>query len=421
MTEGRQPFEIEFNPEFRRALELMEETASGQRVLFTLGMLVFLLCAALGWVKLRYGFNFIDEGYQMVESWRLAAGDHFLKDGLSDILLLYTHINALLFDAFPDLTLLGFRRIQYLLTFVSLASMALAMVRVNKEYWPLPWAFSLFAFTGLDPMGAISNLNYYTYPHALLTAHVSLLVLGVQARGIYVRSSLLVMSGCFLWLLGFSAFYLCAMALAPATLYVILRGNEKDYPALSLKDLALILAPVFMAWTSFIGFHKMEYISAVIESARLSTAHHWSLHSINWEAIKHFAITLPLIFVMCLSLRWLSGPLLAAVASLCSLAMGTVIWTSVFGLVAPYYNGWFGRSMWLASLMLSVIILIFRHVCDQKNITHTPYIIRARSGGYYCSMPLAVYSHERLFHKRGANCAAYLHSNRCSWSSGFNW
>lgn len=335
------------------------KAASSQVLLFLLGMPVFLLCAVLGWVKLRHGFNFIDEGYHMVESWRLTAGDHFLKDGLTDILLLYTHITAVVFDLFPGITLLDFRRIQYLLTMVSLAVMAFAMVRVNREFWHLPLIFSLFAFTGLDPVGTIPNLNYYTYSHAFLAVYVSLLILGVTAAQPYTRALLFIASGVFLWLMGFNALYLCAMALSPVALFVIFGMKSGDRQVFTIRDLVLALAPFFLLWALFLFVHGTGYISSVVDATRFSVAHHWTFRNLNGEAVKHVAVTFSFLCLMCVSLTRFPPPFFMGVAALCSLAMACIIETSLFGLIAPYYNGWFAKPMWLASLMLSVIIVLF--------------------------------------------------------------
>ena len=59
---------------------VIKKALSNQPVIFSFGLIFFIIVAALGWEKLHYGFSFLDEGYYMTESWRLAAGDHFLKD-----------------------------------------------------------------------------------------------------------------------------------------------------------------------------------------------------------------------------------------------------------------------------------------------------------------------------------------------------
>ena len=43
---------------------------NSQLFVFIICLCVFLLAAAFGWEKLQYGFNFLDEGWHMVEGWR---------------------------------------------------------------------------------------------------------------------------------------------------------------------------------------------------------------------------------------------------------------------------------------------------------------------------------------------------------------
>ena len=44
-----------------------------------------------------------------------------------------------------------------------------------------------------------------------------------------------------------------------------------------------------------------------------------------------------------------------------SAIMFAVIDTSLFGLITPYYNGWFGRPMWFAALLTSFYFLLLYH------------------------------------------------------------
>lgn len=158
-------------------------------------MVLFLFCAILGWIKLRHGFNFIDEGYHMAESWRLSVGDNIIKDKLTDILLLYTLINAQIFKIFPNISLLEFRRIQYFLSIISIVFLSFSLSKYNNKYWYLPLIFSIFAFTGLDPIGMISNLNYYTYPHLFITIFISAFLLGLQSKSLSLKRMLFLFSG----------------------------------------------------------------------------------------------------------------------------------------------------------------------------------------------------------------------------------
>jgi len=152
--------------------------------IFAAGVVLFIIIAAFGWTKLYYGFNFVDEGFHMTESWRIAAGDHFLDDKLTGSLRNYRLLNSLIFKSYPDIALLGFRKLQFFFTIMALALFGTALFLINKTYWYLPFIFSVFAFTGLDPLGAISNLNYYTYPHLFLTLHIAFLLYGLYTQSL---------------------------------------------------------------------------------------------------------------------------------------------------------------------------------------------------------------------------------------------
>ena len=143
---------------------------------FIIGMMLFAAAACLGWIKLQYGFNFIDEGYHATESWRLAAGDHFLDDKLTGALMHYTLINSLIFKIYPDVSLLQMRQIQYIMTLAALLLFSIALFRQIRQYAWLPFIFSLFAFTGFDTIGMISNLYYQTYSHLFLVLYLSFLL-----------------------------------------------------------------------------------------------------------------------------------------------------------------------------------------------------------------------------------------------------
>ena len=125
----------------------IKKALSHQPVVVALSLLFFLIAAGFGWEKLHYGLSFVDEGHHMTESWRLAAGDHFLRDKYTGALMLYTLLNSVIFKICPDITLLGFRKLQYFLTICSLLAFSFALFKVDKQYWYQPFVFSLFAFT----------------------------------------------------------------------------------------------------------------------------------------------------------------------------------------------------------------------------------------------------------------------------------
>jgi len=162
--------------------KILRSDIGHQNIIFFLGLIFFFFAAFLGWQKLQYGFNFIDEGYHMTEAWRLTAGDDFFEDKFTGALRSSTLINYLIFKACPDITLLGFRQLQYALTLLSLFTLGIALFRAAGQYWYIPITFSLFAFTGLDPIGMISNLYYQTYPHLFITFHLAFFIMAFYQK-----------------------------------------------------------------------------------------------------------------------------------------------------------------------------------------------------------------------------------------------
>ena len=132
----------------KQFLEKLESPA----VLAGFGGIVFVAMAVLGWQKLPYGMNFIDEGMYMADAWRMTVGDRLFPDNSTSVVRLYSVFNAFIFKIAPDITLLGFRKVQYFASLFTIIAFAAALVRWNRRYWFLPLVFAPFAFTGLDEL-----------------------------------------------------------------------------------------------------------------------------------------------------------------------------------------------------------------------------------------------------------------------------
>jgi len=333
-----------------------------QMPVFIIGMILFIAVACFGWVKLQYGFNFIDEGYHATESWRLAAGDHFLKDKITGALMHYTLINRLIFEACPDITLLGFRKIQFVLTISLLMLFGLALFKTTGRYAELPFIFSVFAFTGLDPIGMISNLYYQTYSHLFLTLHLSFLLFGLNAQLPITKKSLFLLSGLSLWGLSLSHLALSGIIIAPVLVYWLNRKFKFVHYAFTFKDLAYVLAPFILSWMIFIIIFNKPYVMNVFSSIQVilsMPSHSTGLVGLNWELIKYVSIAgvLLAIFFLILHLRYLTLVLTAGAAL--SVIIFFIIKTSFFGILAPYYNGLFGRPMWFSSLLIAFALFFW--------------------------------------------------------------
>ncbi len=332
-------------------------TDKQQRLVFGLSLIIFCIAAVTGWVKLRYGFNFIDEGYHMTEAWRLTAGDDFFKDKFTGALRASTLLNYLVFKVYPAITLLGFRELQHVLTLASLLLLSYALFLVNRQYWYQPLIFSVFAFVGLDPVGMISNIYYQTYPHLFITVHLAFFIMGLHQESQTAKRVLYVMSGISLWLISFSLLHMSLVVLSPVAVFLLFKALKIKSPDFSFSDLCFVLAPVLLFWAFFIGLFNKPFIDNVLSSIQLilSTSTHaaGTLVSINKEAMKHIGITVPFIIAGIFILKINKIAVLCGAMSILALLMYFVIDTAFFGLINPYYNGWFDRPMWLVALLVS--------------------------------------------------------------------
>lgn len=325
-----------------------------QFYIFAAGIIVFSIIAVFGWFKLPYGFNFIDEGYHMTKSWRLTVGDHFLDDQYMTILRPYTIINSMIFKINPDITLLGFRQLQFIFTLTALLFFSTAIYVANKEYWYFPFIFSVFAFTGLDPVGMISNLNYFTYPHLFLTLSLSCLILGLQLNNLLFKRTFFLFSGFFLWLISLSLLHLSVIILFPILLYFLSRIFRFKYFSLGFKDCLLVSGPFLIGWLCFIAVHQNFFFVTILKSLRfflsLSTYSPETLTRFNFWPFVYVAAAIFFLLVYLMALK--KFPIKASIVffPVLSVLIYAIIETSCFGFIQPYLR--FSRSMWFASFLI---------------------------------------------------------------------
>ena len=340
-------------------------------------MILFTAIAVFGWIKLQYGFNFIDEGYHMTKSWRLTMGDHFLDDQYMTILRPYTLFNSLIFKIHPNITLLGFRQLQFILTLIALFFFSVSLYTANKEYWYFPFIFSVFAFTGLDPVGMISNLNYFTYPHLFLSLSLACLIIGFQLNNILLRRTFFILSGCFLWLISLSLLHLSVIIIFPVILYFLSRILRFKYFSFDFKDCLLLSTPFLIGWFCFILVYQKTFFITIFKSLRFFL----SLNTYSPETLSRFNI-LPFVYIaiaICFLLIYLVAlkklPLKAAFIffPVLSVLVYAIVETSCFGFIQPYYHGWFGRPMWFSSFLTGFYTIFWIGLSKQyllkKNIT----------------------------------------------------
>lgn len=182
----------------------------------------------------------------MTEAWRLTVGDHLFQEKGCGAIDLSPIINSLIFRINPDITLLGFRKIQYILTICALLLFSLALYKTTKLYWYQPLIFSIFAFTGRDLLDSILNLNYHTYPHLFITLHLAFLLLAFRQESAALRRTCFIIAGIFLWLISFTLLHLSLILFSPIILFYFFRKWKTSYVSFDLTDLCFVSAPIFL-------------------------------------------------------------------------------------------------------------------------------------------------------------------------------
>lgn len=347
---------------------ITEKIPKSQFVILFLCLLIFFVSAVFGWNKLNYGFNFIDEGYHAAESWRLASGDNFLQDKITGALMHYTLISSLIFKIYPDVSLLQLRQLQFIMTLVSLLIFSGVLFRQGIQYSWLPFVFSLFAFTGLDATGMISNLYYQTYPHLFLVVYLSFLLLGLNSEKPVSKKTFYLFSGFCLWAMSLSLLYLGLIILSPVLFFIILRGSRSKFYSFNFRELLFVLLPFAGCWLIFIAIFNMSYLINLLASLNVIlsiSAYSTKLIHINWELIKHITISIVFLLMFFGLINKLSITYSIPGCAILSASMLLIINTSLFGYIEPYYNGWLSKPMWFSSLLLGFTFLFWAYILSK--------------------------------------------------------
>lgn len=341
------------------SLETKQETH--QMPIFIIGIILFAIVSYHGWIKLQYGFNFVDEGYHATESWRLAQGDHFLDDKVTGAVMHYTLISSFIFKIYPDISLLQLRQLQFILTLASLLIFSIALFRQTRQYAWLPFVFSLFAFTGLDPIGMISNMSYQTYPHLFLVLYLSFLLFGLQSETNSIKYFFYLLSGLCLWAMNLSLLHLGLIILSPIIFHLISQKYKLNYFHFSFRDLLFVVSPFAVCWLLFIAVFNKAYVLNLFNSLSLFVPSYSSvgLININWNAVQYITIATALLLIVFFSIKKLPVRYFIIGCALLSPIMLVLINTSVFGLLPPYFAGWFSKPMWFSSLLIAFTILFW--------------------------------------------------------------
>jgi len=164
-----------------------------------------------------------------------------------------------------------------------------------------------------------------------------------------------------------------------------------------------------------------------VQSFLLTPTHQpGSIFSINWDVLKRVIIILPFTIAFLWSTKISKTAFLIGISLILAIAMFAVIDTSLFGLIAPYYcgwyNGWAGRP--------SGLLLYWRHhtscFCvisyskslEEKTwsnlelfslVLFIPSIITAVSGSAFSALGMLVVLHASI------PSVAAMHVLFCPW------
>lgn len=341
---------------------------SGQFPVFVISLIIFIVLSILGWENLHHGFNFVDEGFYMTEAWRLTVGDHVFQDKVRGAIDMSPIMNSLLFRINPDITLLGVRKIQYILTICALFLFGITLYKVTKLYWYQPFIFSIFAFTGLSPAGGYPILNHYSYPHLFITLHLAFLLLGLSQQSIVLRRSFFIFSGFLLWLISFNLLQLSIIVFSPIIQFYFLRKWKTNYVSFDFKDLCFVLAPILFCWLVFIGIFNKAYLHDILVSVQINmSSHGHSTQSliqsiINWEVIKHIILTSVFLVIFLYILLRFRHMVSIICISVCSILMYFIIDTNLWGAVIPYFNlNFLSQASWFSSLLVSMFLFFISY------------------------------------------------------------
>jgi hypothetical protein len=369
-----------------------------------LALALALVCAALalGWAKLPLGFNFIDEGMYLVDGWRMVAGDRLFPENRSVVLRLYALLNAAIFALDPDITLLEFRRLQF---FAAVFGTGLVGLAVGRALAPrvgaapaaacMALALALFLFTGLDPVGMVANLSYYTWPALFLMLYVACLLPALGWSPGVARSLLLLASGAALFGQGFAFFPLVPLLAVP--LIQPLAARFLDLPGLDLTraDRALLVGPGVVGWALFALYHGAAFPAALVDfhgyfSEAGTTGRGLT---INRPALAYLVgaavFVLPGVYLLG---RFARRPhLLGFAAPALGALLYAVLESRLLGLAPPYWRGWFDGPMWLAALVILALgALIVSLVRGRRRAGREDPIVRAAAAVALIAVPYAV-------------------------------
>lgn len=305
----------------------------------------------------------------MTDAWRMTVGDRLFPDNSTNVTFLYTVFNEYIFKINPDITLYGFRKLQYCCAIFAMLLLAISVYRWTREFWYLPYTLSLFAFTGLDVNGMASNFSYYVYPHLFITLHIALLLFALKQRQGVLRDFLFAVSGICLWGIGFSLLPLSVTLISPIILWLLFNRLCLSEHSFSARDIAALYLPAILAWLIFLTINGMDFFDAAYKMYGYISEVRQSRPTLFVDSIPYILISLLLMAALIVIGR---RPTLLGlgIAGGLSAILFAAIDTNLFGAVPPFWRGWFNSQMWLASLVVATWVIVSSGIFYQCKKDH---------------------------------------------------
>lgn len=311
------------------------------RVFVVFILITIAVIAVLGWLKLPYGFSFIDEGMYLTDAWRLSAGDSYYPNSDRFFGSSYNLVTHFLFYFSPELGILDIRKIQYGTCVIAVALLAGTLFKTQEgaaKFSGVP--LSIYLFTGMDVTGMGTSLNYYTVPGLSLLFSLSL---AVWARE--VKSSSLSMLFLFFTSIALSAasvsYYTVALIFLPFTLF-LRKQIFRDPPSFFAY-----IVPVVLVCAYFLAHANFFYEALTLQFTNSETP---SILSVNAYTPFYLAFGMISGFLLLLlsQTRFHDNSLFIFSLFTIFLVSAFSIQSRFFGFLPKFYNGWFNAPGYFA-------------------------------------------------------------------------
>lgn len=299
---------------------------------------------AANWHKLHYGLSFIDEGMYLTDGWRLANGDSLFPDSSRLAASFYNLFTLPIFYLFPDISILGVRKLQWTICVLVYSFMYLTLRRSRKGYALLFIGCSLpFLFTGMDGTGMSSSLSYYSVTNILFYILIAVFIDSFESRE-RIESWRILSLGLLCAFIGIS--YLPAGVVALPVLGKLLFDKRIS----RLQCLAFVLPGLL--YIGIVAPHASEHIKNLSFILSASGPESKPLFNGYTPAYILMAGLLAVVWVKSFTINSIRASF-AAVAIATTLTSYALL-TKAGGILPDFWNGWF-NTPGLSALLYSLI------------------------------------------------------------------